>query len=85
MAEAWSGLALRPLSARVRAAQLSKVKVSSINDFTTERDFTQTTTSYAIGVETVLNNMVFDLAWMFGGEPASASITICCSNPSEPV
>ncbi len=37
---------------------------------TTGTDTTTTATSFAIGIETVLNNMVFDMAWLFGGDPA---------------
>ena len=39
-------------------------------------DTTQSTTQYAIGIETVLNNMVFDVAWLFGTDSGSGGTTL---------
>jgi hypothetical protein len=58
------------LLARARADWVDESQETSFTGASTGTDTTGTATSFAIGVETVLNNMVFDLAWLFGGDPA---------------
>lgn len=57
------------LIARARADWLNSSRKTTVAGNGTEIERTQTTTNFAIGIETVLNNMVFDLAWLFGAEP----------------
>jgi hypothetical protein len=58
------------LVARARADWVNGSTRSVNGPATSGQEITQTTTSFAFGIETVLNNMVFDLAWLFGGDPA---------------
>ena len=58
------------LVARARADWRDQTEMTSFGSVSSEAELTRTTTQFAIGVETVLNNMVFDLAWLFGGDPA---------------
>jgi len=64
------------LIARARADLLDESRETTFDTASTGTDFTQTTTSFAIGIETVLNNMVFDLAWLFGGDPPPGGATV---------
>jgi hypothetical protein len=57
------------LVARARADWIDASQSTTVDTSTIATDRTQTTTSFAIGIETVLNNMVFDLAWLSAGEP----------------
>jgi len=41
-------------------------RLTIVDDGSIGTDFSQTATSYRIGIETVLSNLNFDLAWLFG-------------------
>jgi len=58
------------------SASVSDVSImTAFDNAASTTDVTQTTTQYAIGIETVLNNMVFDAAWLFGDDSGSGSPT----------
>ena len=57
------------LLARARADWVDESVETDFTVASTGTDTTRTGTSFAIGVETVLHNMAFDLAWLFGGDP----------------
>jgi len=57
------------LLARARADWVDESVETDFTITSTGTDTTRTGTSFAIGIETVLHNMVFDLAWLFGGDP----------------
>lgn len=59
--------------ARADAFDSSQDTIIDLNSSGSE--FRQTTTSYAIGIETVLSNMTFDLAWLSGETPAPGGST----------
>ena len=57
-------------------ADVTDVSQSTVFDnASSSTDVTQSTTQYAIGIETVLNNMVFDVAWLFGTDPGAGGLT----------
>jgi hypothetical protein len=58
------------LVARARADWTNTTTETTFDVASSGRDTSQTSTRFAIGIETVLNNMVFDVAWLFGGDPA---------------
>lgn len=63
------------LIAGARAEWLDEGLETIIGTTSSGTDFTQTTTSYTIGVETVLSNVNFDLAWLFGEAPSPGGTT----------
>lgn len=63
------------LVARAQADIEDSSSKTSFDAASTSTDQTQTMTQYAIGIETVLNNMVFDVAWLFGTDTGSGGTT----------
>lgn len=61
------------LIASARAVWLDEGLQTNIGTTSSGTDLTQTTTRYTFGVETVLANVNFDLAWLFGEAPAPSS------------
>jgi hypothetical protein len=66
---------------RFRLVARAQADVSDSNQTTTfdtassSTDLTQTTTQFAVGIETVLNNMAFDVAWLFGTDSGTGGTT----------
>ena len=63
------------LVARARAEVSDSSRTTIFDAASSSTDVTQTTTEYAIGIETVLNNMAFDVAWLFGNDSGSGGTT----------
>jgi len=63
------------LVARAQADLSDSSRTTTFDTASSGTDLTQTTTQYAIGIETVLNNMAFDVAWLFGTDSGSGGTT----------
>ena len=63
------------LVARARADWINQSTATIFDTAASGTETTQTTTAFAVGIETVLNNMVFDVAWLSGGGAAPAGPT----------
>ncbi len=64
------------LVARAQADLSDTNQTTAFDNASSSTDLTQTTTQYAVGIETVLNNMAFDLAWLFGTDSGSGGTTV---------
>jgi len=64
------------LVASARADWIDQQTETAFDASTSVTELRRTTTNYAIGVETVLNNVVFDMAWLFGSDATSAATTL---------
>ncbi len=63
------------LVARAQADLSDSSRMTTFDAASSGTDITQTTTQYAIGIETVLNNMALDVAWLFGTDSGLGGTT----------
>jgi len=64
------------LVARAQADVSDSSNTTAFDNASSATDLTQTTTQYAIGIETVLNNMAFDVAWLFSTDSGSGGTSV---------
>jgi len=64
------------LVARAQADLADTSRTTTFDNASSSTDLIHTTTQYAVGIETVLNNMAFDVAWLFGTDTGSGGTSV---------